>query len=703
VSKTGLPLFRQLVKERVAEAMKGRGEIQAAPDDTARAIQEQRHKALEARIKDIRLIGDAVIAAFFAEEKPKAREAKRAEVESWLTGSLEADWAKLAGMAATLKQGPHPLTPFHWEIEFPEVFARENGGFDAIVGNPPFAGKNTIIGSTRNSYVPWLQSAHQGAHGNADIVAHFFRRTFTLIRKGGVFGLIATNTIGQGDTRETGLAAILNKDGTIIRATRRLKWPGEAAVVVSVVHLAKGIALPSILDGRSVPRISAYLVEGDLDEAPMQLSANSRKVLIGSYALGSGFVFDDIEAEKGACEPLSTMQVLISANHKNAEKVIPFIGGSEVNTSPNQTHHRFIIDFRQLPLKRDATMPSWRELNSNEETQAYRNGIVPKDYPGDVAEDWPDLLKIVKERVLPQRLAQRDANSKRKWWQFKRPNMHLYRTVGNEPFVLARSLTSAQFPCFSILKNIFIYDQTLLVFVGPVFNLLASLCSRGHETWARFMGATFKDDPRYNVQDCFETFPFSRRFEKSSVLNGAGRTYHDHRASLMVARNEGMTKTYNRFHDPAEAADDIVRLRELHAAIDRAVLEAYGWHDLAARAAPVFLHEENEDDHTYQGRLFWPSDFRDEVLARLLALNAERHAEEVRLRRCRGGDDVDTWLEELNFLLGRKENFAKGKTYELVDLEQGNDVYVILLCRKGYKFPKSVMWTKEKVLAASTR
>ncbi len=109
----------------------------------------------------------------------------------------------------------------------------------------------------------------------------------------------------------------------------------------------------------------------------------------------------------------------------------------------------------------------------------------------------------------------------------------------------------------------------------------------------------------------------------------------------MARRNEGMTKTYNRFHDPAETADDIQRLRELHAAMDRAVLEAYAasastaeearaWRDLAARAQPVFLDETNEDDHTYQGRLFWPSDFRDEVLARLLALNAERHAEEVR-------------------------------------------------------------------------
>ena len=99
----------------------------------------------------------------------------------------------------------------------------------------------------------------------------------------------------------------------------------------------------------------------------------------------------------------------------------------------------------------------------------------------------------------------------------------------------------------------------------------------------------------------------------------------------MIGRQEGLTLTYNRFHDRTETADDVQRLRELHAAMDRAVLEAYGWCDLAAHAAPVFLDETNEDDHTYQERLFWPSDFRDEVLARLLALNAERHAEELRL------------------------------------------------------------------------
>ena len=167
---------------------------------------------------------------------------------------------------------------------------------------------------------------------------------------------------------------------------------------------------------------------------------------------------------------------------------------------------------------------------------------------------------------------------------------------------------------------------------STISQLFASFKSRLHEVWARFLSSSMKDRSALHairlLRDLSRFLQDSKHRQNSKQ---PAQAYHDHRAALMIARNEGMTKTYNRFHDRTETAEDIQRLRELHAAMDRAVLEAYGWHDLAARAAPIFLDETNEDDHTYQGRLFWPSDFRDEVLARLLALNAERHAEEVRL------------------------------------------------------------------------
>jgi hypothetical protein len=189
--------------------------------------------------------------------------------------------------------------------------------------------------------------------------------------------------------------------------------------------------------------------------------------------------------------------------------------------------------------------------------------------------------------------------------------------------------------CLGYTDSTTTFADSCVVFAFSQYAALALLQSRIHEIWARLLASTLEDRLRYTPSDCFETFAFPERFDTSSALEDAGRAYHDHRAGLMVARNEGLTKTYNRFHDPAEDSADIVRLRELHSEMDRAVLRAYAasakeeedaaaWNDLADRAEPVFLDETNEDDHTYQGRLFWPSAFRDEVLARLLALNAER-------------------------------------------------------------------------------
>lgn len=622
-SKEGLPLFRQLVKDRVAEAMKGRAEIQAAPDDTARAIQEQRHRSLEARLKEIRLIGDAVIAAFFAEDKPKAREKKRAEVESWLGGSPVA-WDKLAAMAASLKQGPHPLPPFHWEIEFPEVFARGNGGFDAVVGNPPFAGKNTVTAANGSHYLAWLQSLHAGAHGNSDLVAHFFRRAFDLLRKDGCFGLIATNTIRQGDTRAAGLTKILGAGGSIRRAVRRLQWPGEAAVVVSVVHVEKGPVPSAILDGQRLSRISAYLVEGAMDGAPARLVENARKAFQGSILLGMGFTFDNEASAKGETESLTTMRRLIEQDPHNNDRIFAYLGGEEVNNSPIHAHHRYAIDFADFPLRRDRALPRWETMNEHTREMVLRTGVVPADYPEAVAADWPALLEIVERLVKPVRAKNTDRTRREIWWQHTRRVPALKRAITSLQQVLVTNCGAAPHLAIALTTSGSVFANTLAVFAFGNLAPFAALQSRIHEIWARFFASSMKDDLRYTPSDCFETFPFPEGFENSSILEAAGQAYHDHRAALMIARNEGMTKTYNRFHDRHERSEDIVHFRELQAEMDRAVLRAYNWDDLASHAEPVFLDEISEDDHTYQFRLFWPAAFRDEVLARLLALNAQR-------------------------------------------------------------------------------
>jgi hypothetical protein len=146
--------------------------------------------------------------------------------------------------------------------------------------------------------------------------------------------------------------------------------------------------------------------------------------------------------------------------------------------------------------------------------------------------------------------------------------------------------------------------------------------------WARFFSSTFEDRLRYTPSDCFRTFPFPPEFETSPELEAAGEAYHAFRAQLMVDRNEGLTKTYNRFHAGTEKFADISRLRALHAEMDEAVLRAYGWGDLADVAESQFIEQEADEGKDIKTRLDWPAVFKDEVLSRLLALNAERAAAE---------------------------------------------------------------------------
>jgi hypothetical protein len=128
-------------------------------------------------------------------------------------------------MAAILRQGVHPLMPFHWEIEFPEVFVRENGGFDTIVGNPPFLGGARIWPILGPNYPDWLRFLHVASGGKAvDLIAHFFRRCFGLVRSGGCLGLIATKTVSQGDTRAAGLKNICLRPHIFRSAEIRVAW-----------------------------------------------------------------------------------------------------------------------------------------------------------------------------------------------------------------------------------------------------------------------------------------------------------------------------------------------------------------------------------------------------------------------------------------------------------------------------------------------
>jgi hypothetical protein len=633
---------RAAIEGQLTRATEQRRQIREAPDGTPETLLRERLQAADRFLNQGRKYGDLVLSAFFAADNDRKRkerlESLAVDLGDQRTQFDAARHTRLAAALGDLRGGPHPVVPFHWEIEFPEVFDRENPGFDAFVGNPPFAGKNTLAAGHAAGYPDWLKTIHEDSHGNSDLVAHFFRRAFNLLRQGGAFGLIATNTIGQGDTRSTGLRWICTHGGVAYSATRRKKWPGQAAVVVSVVHVGRvgeaghrpaqptkergrvvdakpvlvGCAamksplhLPYELDGRAVPIITAYLFHAGGHDDPEQLRANVGKSFQGSIVLGMGFTFDDTDT-KGVANPIALMHELIAKDPRNAERIFPYIGGEEVNDSPTHAHHRYVINFEEMT-----------------EEEARR---------------WPDLMRIVEERVKGTRASHSTAG----WWQFERLRGELYAAISGLQRVLVCPIISNKLS-FAFLPANTVFAHKLMVFVLETAAAFATLQSRVHEVWVRLLTSTMKDDLNYSNTDCFENFPLPENFETKPALESAGRAYYDFRAALMVRNNEGLTKTYNRFHDPDERSPEILELRELHAAMDRAVLDAYGWTELKPTCEFLLDYEEDEEDERGTGsqepstrrrrkpwRYRWPDDFRDEVLARLLKLNRQR-AEQERL------------------------------------------------------------------------
>lgn len=602
-----LPLIRTFVDERVTEAQRLRMELEAmGASDDVRGKERLLRDADDA-LRDVRLIGDVVVSAFFAREKPRERETLRTAYTGQIEAALEKDDYGVLSLSTVgrttlesiqdgLRSGDLPIPAFHWQVEFPEVFTRSNGGFDAFVGNPPFAGKNTISAGTRDSYLPWLLELHDQSHGNADLVAHFYRRAFNLLRDVGTFGLIATNTIAQGDTRGTGLRWIRHHGGTIYEARKRVKWPGAAAVVVSVVHVAKGSALPPyLLDGRAVERITAFLFHVGGDDDPVRLKANENKSFQGSIVLGMGFTFDDTD-KNGIASPLAHMRELIRKDPRNAERIFPYIGGEEVNDSPTHAHHRFVINFGQM---------------SEAEARA-----------------WPDLMRLVEAKVRPERVKQSREVRARYWWRFGEVAAGLYQAIRQLDRVLVIPQVSQH--CVAAFQPADrVFSMTLNVLAIEDYAHFALLQSRAHELWSRFLGSTLEDRLRYTPSDCFETFPFPEGAAEN--LEGVGRTYYECRATLMVRVNQGLTEIYNALHDRGCIDPAIVELRRLHDEMDRAVLDSYGWTDI--RPTCEFILDYDDGEPALPGKVSrkkrpwryrWPDEVRDEVLGRLLALNAER-------------------------------------------------------------------------------
>jgi hypothetical protein len=527
-------------------------------------------KALDSAYEDLRL---AVKQAHQPSDSGKV-------AAGWLTGIVE------RGLAPTVPTDYERWQPLHWVLEAPDVVL-EHGGFDAVIGNPPFLGGQKLTGAMGTTMRDWfVNHIADGRRGSADLVAYFFLRSTALLRRRGNLGLIATNTVAQGDSREVGLDAMVADGFTITRAIQSRSWPASganleyAAVWGTLDEIAPDVQ--RVADDVEVRSISTLLEpSGRAEGTPARLAENAGIAFIGCYVLGMGFVIDPAEAQQW-----------IDVDPRNAEVLFPYLNGEDLNSRPDTSASRWVIDFNDRS-----------EAEAAEYVLPYRR--------------LAEAVRPERQRLKPDGTYALRKPLPERWWQYgeKRPALRRAIAPLSEVLVIAR-VSKTVMPIRVRTEQIF--HEKVVVFASNSYGLQAILSSSVHQLWSIKYGTTMRTDPTYTPDLVFGSLP---RPEETDRLKAVGRELDSSRREIMLRRGLGLTALYNLVNGSSVYGDrDVDRLRAIQIELDEAVVAALGWEDL-----PL-----SHGFHRYRQMERWTVSpaARVEILDRLLEENHRRAAAE---------------------------------------------------------------------------
>lgn len=616
--KKTISMFASNIETAVKDALSLRKRLRETPIRDIRDVQYMERLDQEARqkLEHIEHIADAMIGEALASGgNQRALDTAMDNLSTWAAAYIEGDnetGRKIIAearksLSLDLPAGNPARKPFHWALEFPEVFGQ--GGFDGIVGNPPFMGGSKISGALGTIYRAFLVAYLSNKNGNSDLVAYFFLRASSLIRIKSSFGLLSTKTISQGDTREVGLDQLVSHF-LIYSAMDKVAWPGKAAVIVSWLHLYKGEWAGEIkLNSKTVKHISAFLGSGT-NSVPYKLIANKGCSFTGNKLTGMGFIVEEDVA-----------QSWIKENEKYKKILFKYLNGNDLNGDPHQEPSRWCINF-------------W-------------------DWPEEKARQFEHAYSQVESLVKPDRIGLKRKSLVDNWWIHGEKRPAMYHALGRgssyikhpkgewpaSPLDKVLVITQAtKYLTLCFVRNDFLIDQACIAFPYTKDIYFGLLTSNMHEVWCRQYSSTLGSTTMYYTpSDVFETFPFPTEItpsEKDLNLNSMdlkaldehGLEFHQLRQKVMLENSFGLTDMYNAIHSETGKEQDIEQLRELQIKIDQYVMRFYGWNDIELNHS--FYHQSNLPENDCI-RFTISEEARREVLQRLLKLNHERYEEEV--------------------------------------------------------------------------
>ena len=571
------------IGRQARDASAKRRALEGMPSNDCAQIESKQRLHIEAEglTARVKALGDALIAFELLGVEDVAYDGERILAAEHAEAEVRQPLAQFQAYASRQMKGRRA---FHWPLEFPEII--ESGGFDAIVGNPPFfagAWLDTNLGRDYRQYlVSRIAHGITGVRGTADLSAYFLLRGMALLGTSGHAGLVTTATISKGDTQTVGLQQVVGAGAIVYRAESRLKWPGEASVDIAQLWVTRRAYAGSIvLNGVQVSAISAALSNASRYRGePERLAAHGERICKGAELQGEGF-------------KLNKQQVhdLLQEDPRNNDVLFPLITGDEINSSPGIEPRTWVINFRRRTV---------------EEAQQYAGPF-----------------KIVEQLVRPERLTYqgdtgRDRVLRTKWWLFRGDREDINAFASTAPRILARSVVSKHH-IYVFLDPRTVLTASTYVFLCAEYGYFAQLQSTIHGLWADTWGSDLGGTPRYLSDRCFKTFPFC---EETAPLASIGAQYYSERKTIAANSALGLTDTYNAMHDPDVTSVPIERLRLLRTSLDRAVVATLGLRD------DNLGHGFRETDQGVRftiGQRAW-----DATLERLMQLNRERHEAEVK-------------------------------------------------------------------------
>ena len=479
-------------------------------------------------------------------------------------------------------------------LRYVEPQAAQWPAADFIVGNPPFIGDKRMRLTLGDSYTEVLRSVYRSVPASADFVMYWWAKSVqSLDNRTRRIGLITTNSITQTFNQKVVQDELLSKppkslvfaipdhpwvdgsDGADVRVAFTVVGRGltEGTVMtVASVEDVKGDEKLDQISKRGV--IHPDLTVGANVSAANQLQANAGICSFGMRLHGSGFIIDEETA----------LRYGLLKNPTANKYIKPYRNGRDMTYTPRGL---YVIDFYGMTAQ-------------------------------DSLEKLPEAYQHVVNHVKPERDVNRNKGYREKWWIFGAPRQALREAlIGLERYIITVETTKHR--VFQFLNVDVLPDNMLVTVADDDAHSLGILSSRIHIVWSLAAGARLGvgNDPRYTKSKILETFPFPTPTEpqKQTIRDLAERLDAHRKRQQAQHPKLTMTGMYNVLEKErsGEALTDKERqiheqglvsiLRQLHDELDAAVAAAYGW--------PADLGEQ-------------------EILQRLVDLNAERAAEEAR-------------------------------------------------------------------------